>query len=223
MSLDHQMDEFTKRIFVGELQKQCRFALNAGGQLNFSLQQLNIRDLEQKKREYFHSEVFRGIHSFLTHASNVSKILWPAEPKQKSNESDEQYQQRIGKIKKVHRAIELREELGLPSEHTLKNRQLRDHLEHFHERIDDWEENSENKNFAQDIIGPENEIVGLAKTDMMRWFNPTNGTFLFRGETFSLQDIATALEKLLPILDTKQEELWQRQITVGRDKTAKPF
>ncbi len=221
------MDEFTKRIFVGELKAQCRFALNAVGQLNFSLQQLNIRDLEQEKSEYFHSEVFRGIHSFLTHASNVSKILWPGAPKQKSDESDEHYQQRIGKIEKVHRAMdramELRKELGLPSEHTLKNRQLRDHLEHFDERIDDWEENSENKNFAQDTIGPENAIVGLAKTDMMRWFNPTNGTFLFRGETFSLQDIATAIGNLLPMLVAKEEELWQRQIVVGRDKRAKLF
>lgn len=206
------MDEFAKIIFVGELQKQCRFALNAVGQINFCLKQLNSQGLEPEKSSYFHSEVFRGIHSFLTHASNVSKILWPGLPKQKPNESDEQYKQRISKIKKVHRAVELRDELGLPEEHTLRNRQLRDHLEHFDERIDDWEEHSQNKNFAQDIIGPENAIVGLVKTDMMRWFNPTNGTFLFRGETFSLQDIATALENLLPILVTKEEELWQRRI-----------
>lgn len=212
------MDEFTKRIFFGELKTQCRFALNAIGQLSFSLQQVSLRELEREKREYFHSEVFRGIHSFLTHTSNVSKILWPGVPKQKSGESNEQYQQRIGKIKKVHRAMELRRELGLPSEHTLKNRQLRDHLEHFDERIDDWGENSENKNFVQDTIGPENTIVGLAKTDMMRWFNPTNGTFLFRGETFSLQDIATAIENLLPMLVAKEEELWQRQIAIQRDK-----
>ena len=207
------MDAFTKRIFVGELQKQCQFALNAVGQINFCLKQLNSQGLEPEKSDYFQSEVFRGIHSFLTHASNVSKILWAGLPKKKPNESDEQYKLRINKIKKVRRAAELRDELGLPEEHALRNRQLRDHLEHFDERIDDWEEHSQNKNYVQDNIGPENAIVGIDKTDMMRWFNPTNDTFLFRSETFSLQDIATALEKLLPVLVAKEKELWQRQIT----------
>lgn len=209
------MDEFTKKIFVGELEKQCRFASNAIGQLNFSLKHLNPPGLEQEKSAFFHSEVFRGIHSFLTHASNVSKILWPGTiPKQKRTETDNQYQERIRKIKRaVLRATELRDELRLPEEHILKSRKLRNHLEHFDDRIDDWEEHSGNKNFAQDIIGPENAIVGLDKKDMMRWFNQTNGTFLFRGETFSLQNIATAIEKLLPMLEAKEEELRQRQIS----------
>jgi hypothetical protein len=204
------VDEFAKVIFVGELQKQCKFALNAVGQVNFCLRHLDLQGSEQEGRDY-HSEVFRGIHSFLTHASNVSKILWPGLPRREKNESAEHYKQRINGLKKVQRAVALRTELGLPDEHVLKSRKLRDHLEHFDERLDDWEENSQNKNFAQDIIGPENAIVGIAKTDMMRWFNPENNTFLFRGETFSLQDIATALEKLLPILVAKEVELRQRR------------
>ena len=207
------MDEFTKKIFVVELEKQCRFALNAVGQLNFSVKHLNSPGLEQEKPAFFHSEVFRGIHSFLTHAGNVSKILWPGTvPKQKRNETDNQYQQRIRKIKRaVLRATELRDELRLPKEHILKSRKLRNHLEHFDEKIDDWEEHSKNKNFAQDYIGPPNAIVGIAGTDSMRSFNPSDGTFLFRGETFSLKVIATALDNLLPTLVLKEKELWQRQ------------
>jgi hypothetical protein len=206
------MDEFAKTIFVGELQKQCRFALNAVDQINSCLKQLSSQGLVQEESSYFHSEVFRGIHSFLTHTSNVSKILWPGLPRREKNESAEHYKQRINSLKKVQRALELRAELGLPEKHVLRSRKLRDHLEHFDERIDDWEENSQNKNFVQDIIGSENAIVGIAKTDMMRWFNPRNSTFLFRGETFSLQDIATALKKLLLVLVAKEVELWQRRI-----------
>jgi hypothetical protein len=52
---------------------------------------------------------------------------------------------------------------------------------------------------------------------MMRWFDPTNKTFLFRGETFNLQDIATALEELLPIFAAKERELWQRQTRIETD------
>jgi len=206
------VDEFAKLIFVGELQKQCRFALNAVGQINFCLKQLNSQGLAQEEGSYFQSDVFRGIHSFLTHSSNVSKILWPGLPRREKNESAEHYKQRISGLKKVQRAVELRAELGLPERHVLSNRKLRDHLEHFDERLDDWEENSQNKNFVQDNIGPEDAIVGIAKTDMMRWFNPENNTFLFRGETFSLQNIVTALAKLLPILAAKEVELRQRRI-----------
>ncbi len=201
------MDEFTKKIFIGELQKQCQFALNAVSQLNFCLKQLNSQGLEQEKHNYFHSEVFRGIHSFLTHASNISKILWPTPPKKGSSETKTQYEQR--KQTTIQRGKELRQELGLPEKHILTNRRLRNHLEHFDERIDDWAEHSENKNFVQDTIGSESAIVGPTPTDRMRWFDPSNGTFLFRGETFSLQDIATAIENLLPILAAKEKELWQ--------------
>ena len=114
------MDNFTKIIFIDELEKQCKFALNAVEQLNFSLEQLQPQNLESDKRKFFHLEVFRSIHSFLTHASNVSKILWPGLPEKKQNESDEDYQMRIRKLRKVHRAIELRKELGLGEEHILK-------------------------------------------------------------------------------------------------------
>ena len=209
------MNEFTKEIFVAELEKQCRFALNSVGQLNYSLGQLNSPDLQQEKSVFFHSEVFRGIHSFLTHASNVSKILWPGTvPKQKRNETDDQYQQRIKNIKRaVLRATKLRDELGLPKDYILKDRKLRNHLEHFDERIDDWEEHSKHKNFVQDYIGPPNAIVGIEETDRMRTFNPLDGTFLFRGETFSLKDIASALDNLLPTLVAKKEELWQRRLS----------
>jgi hypothetical protein len=204
------MDEFAKSVFVGELQKQCQFALNAVGQVNFCLKKLNSQGLAQEERSYFHSEVFRGVHSFLTHASNVSKILWPGLPRREKNESDEHYKQRINGLKKVQRAIALRTELGLPEEHVLKSRKLRDHLEHFDQRLDDWEESSKHRNFVQDNIGPENAIVGVAKTDRMRNFDPVSKTFSFRGETFGLQDIATALDKLLPILVAKEAELRQK-------------
>jgi hypothetical protein len=219
------MNEYAKIIFIGELESQCRFALNAVGQIEFSLKNLHSQAPGPEKARFSSSEVFRGIHSFLTHASNVSRILWPGTiPKKKLNEDDDQYHKRISKTKRaVLRANELRDELGLPKEHVLKSRKLRNHLEHFDDRIDDWEEHSKNKNFAQDIIGPPNAIVGIAETDRMRWFNPSDGTFHFRGEKFSIQDIVTGIDILFPTLAPKEEELRQKQAVMKEQgKQAQP-
>lgn len=192
------MDSFIKSIYIGEIETQCDFALDAVGSLNSVLQALNdAHTIPFHQQERLHREVFRSIHSFLTHASNVSRLLWPTPPKRRKNEGEEQYASRCGKLKRIRRAIELREALSIPdNNHVLKSRTLRDHLEHFDERLDHWEETSSHHNYVQDIIGPPNAVAGTAETDMMRWFDPSTNNFRFRGETFDLQEIATAIGHL---------------------------
>jgi len=207
------MDNFLQRVYVGEIKTQCQFALNAVGNLNHALQQLNSEaQMEAAQRSFFHAEVFRQIHSFLTHASNVSRLFWPPVPKRKQNETELQHHARLASLDKVQRAISLRQLYRIEDTNVLKNRTLRDHLEHYDERLDDWRKTSVNRNIASDTIGPSNSIVGLAATDMMRWFDPTTKHFRFRGEEYSLQELATAVDLLLPESIRLEEELWNRQI-----------
>jgi len=194
------VDAFIKSIYLGEIQTQCNLALNAVTNLNVALQQLNGDPMQgnYSERHFFHNEVFRSIHSFLTHASNISKLLWTSLPHKKKGETQEQYKNRCNQIKKGNRSRELRETLNLPDdEHALKSRKLRDHLEHFDERLDEWEKSSSNRNYVQDLIGPRGSISGIQDTDMMRWFDPTTNDFLFRGESYNLQVLATAIKSLL--------------------------
>lgn len=202
------MDPFVRSIYLGEIETQCRFGLNAVTYLNSAMQALHSNDAQStEQRMYTHREVFRSIHSFLTHASNISKMLWPALPKRRKNENDEQYGDRCSTLKKVRRAAELRTSLSLPhDEHQLKSRRLRDHLEHFDERLDDWEETSSHRIYVQDTIGPPTAIVGPQETDRMRWFDPYTNNFLFRGETFNLQEIATAIDEILAVAVSISEE-----------------
>lgn len=207
------MDSFLQRVYVGEIKTQCQFALNAVSSLNHALQQLHTSvQMEIAQRSFFHAEVFRQIHSFLTHASNVSRLFWPPVPKQRQNETETEYQTRIAPLDKVQRAISLRTLYGLDENSCLKNRTLRDHLEHYDERLDDWRGRSVNRNIASDTIGPRNSIVGLADTDMMRWFDPSTNHFRFRGEEYDLQELASAIDRLLPESVRLEEELWKRQV-----------
>lgn len=213
------MDTFSKGVYVREIEKQCRFALNAVEQLSQALRELHQGwQLSNELHTHFHNEVFRSLHSFLTHASNVSRLLWPAMLPKKKSETDEEHERRIGALEKVTRSRALRAEFGLADVHVLKNRKLRDHLEHFDERLDHWRTTSIHHNIVNDLIGPPNAVGGVAATDMMRWFDPTTKSFTFRGEAFNLQEIATALDELLPCALRLEEELWERQKAEARSQ-----
>lgn len=207
------MDLFLQRVYVGEIKTQCRFAINAVEALNHALQRLgSCRPDVQTERQFFHAEVFRQTHSFLTHASNVSRLFWPPVPKQRDSETEAAYQSRIGRLDKIQRASCLRNLYKLEDDNCLRNRTLRDHLEHYDERLDHWRQTSENRNIVSDTIGSLNSIVGLAATDLMRWFDPSSNSFRFRGEEYNLQELATAIDRLLPLSVQLEEELWARQI-----------
>ena len=185
------MEEHVETVFLSETEKQCEFAMNAVLGLNNVLERLN--DPQNPAHSTLQAEVFRAVHSFLTHASNVSRLLWPAPPRRYRKDSDNDNAKKLAAHAPSSRAKALRERMGLTPEHTLKSRRLRDHLEHFDERLDEWERTSVRKNYAQDLIGPKNMIAGLDATDMMRWFDNTNNHFYFRGEEYDLQKLADAV------------------------------
>ena len=178
------MDTFVQRIFLQELDTQCKFALNAAKALNDVMTRYGAmsrsRDegLDPEVKMTLHAEVFRTIHSLLTHASNASKILWPVASGDKS------------------RGRHLREILGIGEQsHPLRNRTLRDHLEHFDERIDKWAAGG-GRVFAHDIIGPLTLISGLNPQDRMRWYDSENATMNFRGESYDIKEVVGAVQDI---------------------------
>ena len=204
------MDKHIIGVYLSEAKAQCNFGTNAIKALNNVLPRLMNagQDGNLDLRNTLHAEVFRTIHSFLTHASNVSRLFWPAQPKHRKNESDEAYAARCAAIPKIIRGKILRTEVGLPdNEHALKSRKLRDHLDHFDERLDQWQNESVQRNYVQDFIGPEGSIVGTDDGDMMRWFDPPVKKMRFRGEEFDLQALADALVDVLEKVQAREAQL----------------
>jgi hypothetical protein len=107
----------------------------------------------------------------------------------------------------LERGETLRQLLEIRSDHPLQGRTLRDHLEHFDERLDDWAATSERRNIVQDYIGPHGGIGGLPDSDRMRAFDPDSCTLTFRGETYHVQPLVTAIDELVPVVAQKEEEL----------------
>lgn len=205
------MDDHIRHVYLTEAMTQCHFALNAIKGMNNVLIRLPdaARASEFEKSKVLQQEVFRSIHSFLTHLSNVSRLFWPGLPQRKRYEQNDAYKARCRLIQE--RGHGLRAPLGLPERHhPLKGRSLRDHLEHFDERLDDWQETSIRRNIVQDFIGPPGSISGIDDADMMRWFDPTTSTFRFRGSIFELQPLVTALEMLTTQIDDIISARWRQ-------------
>ncbi|WP_394131440.1 hypothetical protein [Marinobacter nauticus] len=192
-------------VYLNEAETQCRMAIVAVIALNNAMQadsksENGTQDWDRFR--FIQGEIFRSLHSLLTHASNISRIFWPP----------------VGRGQKAEirgrRGVVLRQKVGLPDEdHPLHKRTLRDHLEHFDERIDHWRETSIRKNYAQDLVGPKGMIAGFEETDMMRWYDPERKCFMFRGEEFDIQELVTAIEALRPMLSQviEREELEARR------------
>jgi hypothetical protein len=194
------MDNHAISVFLNEVATQCGYTLSAAAQVNNALKALNQdtdSDDNLNQRQFLKREVFRGLHSLLTHASNISRILWPP-----SGNSA------VAK-RRANRGIALRHYLDLPDNgHPLKERTLRDHLEHFDERLDDWAGTSIQRNFIQDSIGAWGALPSFDEGDVMRWFDPSTLRFIFRGQSFDIQIIVSEIAKLLPIAEAASKKAW---------------
>lgn len=202
------MDNFVKSIYVDEIEGQCEYAALAVQHLNNAKQQLNTGDAARQK--FFYDEVFRNIHSFLTHASNVSRMFWPSYPRREKSESDERYE--IRRSITDTRAKALRKEYSLKENNVLKNTSLRNHLEHYDERLDHWSQNSKGRNIATTNIGPLGSISPSSDPlDNMRQFDSGKNIYRFRGEDYDLQEIATAIDEIILLSQNLKEKLQERR------------
>ena len=155
--------------------------------------QANARPKFVKDSKDYRQGLLRSVHSFLTHAGNVSKLLWPTNPRRERGESKEDYKTQCKETN--DRGGHLRRELDISEQHPLKDRTLRDHLEHFDERLDTWSRTSRNHNIVE-LIGPASAVAGARKSDVIA-YNPATDVYFFRGDEFSVQTLVTAVEQLL--------------------------
>lgn len=167
-------EPFVERIYLTELATQCDYAIGAAERIN-SL--LNTWPAPTR-------ELFREIAGFLQHAASVSRLLWPPGSPNAAH-----------KARAEARGDHLRQILAVPHSHALRARTLRDHLEHFDYRLDDWAESSRDKIVVDHHVGPRASIGGdvISDADILRLFDPATSAFVFRGETFNIQDLADGI------------------------------
>lgn len=160
------MDIPLLRVHQRQVAHQCRAAIMA-----FDLAQ---QALNPPEPELF----FINIQNALSATANISKALWG----------------QSGQLADQRRS--LRESLGVEDDGPLASTDLRNHLDHYDERLDRWYQTSQHHNYVDFNIGV--TIAGVEQTDMFRNFDPTTGEVTFWGERYSMPRLYKALTDLLP-------------------------
>ena len=183
MSFDRQLE----RTYLVQIEVQGRYALAATVRINLLLSTGRVES----------EDMFRELQAFVSCAASLSRLLWP--PAIKDAQKN---------IRARLRGDGLRAALGVIEPHVLQDRSLRNHLEHFDERLDDWAETSRDHNIVDLMIGPKGAIAGdaIEDTDIFRQYDPTTKRFIFRGEEFDLQAIVYGVEQILRQVEVRRSQ-----------------
>ena len=160
------MKELQEMVFMGDIVLQSKIAQRAAERLQAS------------NDKFDNIEVWCSIQSILIAAGNVSKILWPPRKKYKS------------------RGEKLRKLLNIDESNILADRDLRNHFEHYDERIEVWFKNTPSAVYRDLVMNPSQSNFGFKSTNNHRAYNSANNTLIFRGESLELGAVLTALEEI---------------------------
>ncbi|GAA4762738.1 hypothetical protein GCM10023351_01490 [Microbacterium gilvum] len=122
--------------------------------------------------------VWLGMHVALAGAGNVAKALWGS-----------------GGKKSAKRLV-LRESLGVKEDSPLQDTDLRNHIEHFDERLERWWESAERNHFVDGFIGAKDQMQGASGQDLFRMYDPEIATAYFWDEAFPLADVQKEVSRL---------------------------
>ena len=132
-------------------------------------------------------QLFDHLHNIALQAASVSRYLWPSKPG-KSNVYEK-------------RGVKLREALVISDESPLKNRKLRNQMEHFDERLDAY--------LTQDIVGEfipsyvDFEPLEVEHpVHIFKAFYINNREFVLLGETHQMQHLCKEIMRVHDLLET---------------------
>ena len=149
------MDFFLLRIFQMQVRMQCKFFKAASHQLTAALAQ-NDDIVEINLDPELCLLIWGSIETMVNTAANISKILWG-----KPN-SD------LDKARKP-----IRDSLAVADDSPIRSGKMRNHFQHFDERIDRWAEESSNRHVADLLIGGDLSMPEFEEKERWRRFDPT--------------------------------------------------
>lgn len=180
------MNDQLRNIFLEEIKTHCEMTILRVSDANSFMQKIdNIAATEFRERITIIKKFFFSLSTFVGHAAMVSKILWPSNPSS------------------YDRGLFLRQFLELPEDHIISEKKLRNHLEHYDERLDRWFAQSPQHNYATDNLGSLTSIQGIAKTDIFRHYDPRERIFWFWGESYNMQEYVNGLIQIQNVVRNK--------------------
>ena len=178
------MEQSLLRVFQRQIKLQCEFIQISEGKL--------YEALKSRQSSECIKLVFLEIQNILTATANISKCLWGSGKR---------------KDKISLRRVELQKSLVIDKNSSLYDVEMRNHFDHFDDRIDTWWKNSECHNSADLLIGSSDMIRGIAPNDEFRGFDPNTGELRFNGKKFNLYKVLKEVGRIYPIVQNELNKL----------------
>jgi hypothetical protein len=180
------MEKRIQDVFAREVIRQCEFTLRAAHYLNHALLEDDKAAREGRQRD--RGAAWYAVQGFLTSAANVSKLFWPTPPKK-------------GQKPKIEgRGEALRKLFEIGDDSPLAFRDVRNHFEHFDERLETWATSAPGGNLLDsNIIHDPSKIKlsGLTPANYLRTLNTGSMSITFGGDEFAIQPVVDAVAAIL--------------------------
>ena len=176
--LNSALEEQIKILLRGEIQRNCDFALLAHRDMIRCIESMKLDDKEVLDRFWL------SVESFLITVANISKILWPSP--------------QCG-IEVSSRRKALRTLLSVDDSSPIKEKEFRNHFEHYDSRIENWAKHYESKTIYDSNIGSIDSVVlGVSNTSFyMRNFDPYRFVLYIGGQKYEINRVVAAVKDLL--------------------------
>ncbi len=189
------MNDQLAGVYLRQVDAQCRYALGAIVQLNFQfdsyLKGQEGGQQDQSQQRYLQHELFRSLQSFVQHTGNVANLLWP-----------------WGEGAPVTRGSDLCARIGVEENSLLNSPQVHAAAQPFAQRFTAWVGDNGRGHSEEVGIGPL-ESNADSERNLLCWYDPNDKWFVFLGKSYDVQNLATALEDLLPAVNSALAALRQ--------------
>jgi hypothetical protein len=167
------MDDQARYVFFAEIKRQSAFAIRAARDLEIALETLD------NERVWFDTQ------AILVAAAIVSRILFPAKKDAQA------------------RGVELRQATGTGDGSALADRKLRNHIEHFDERLDTWVAQSSGWFIDANISpGSASQLVrpSAEGASALRHFDSEAIAIEFRDERYELKPLLEEMARVCRVV-----------------------
>lgn len=173
------MEKSVEHAYLRELSFRCRLALRAYDDFRSALVTLYSGNMANVATTTDH--MWLSLHAFLTQCANVSKMLWP-----------------VGRDKsRSERGEHLRGLLNITDDSPLHERTLRDKMDHFDERLDEWVAQSKSRNLATWNVFEPGSVAGIDVHDYVGVLDPVNMKVTILGKDYEIMPLVEATARLL--------------------------
>jgi hypothetical protein len=182
-------DEYCLLFYYGWIQQQCEFALYAFEELE--------GPIKDSSRSVFFAQ------TIINAASNISKLFRPGKAR---DESLRKYSKERGRI--------LRAKYGIDENEVMLDRNLRDDLEHFDERLDKW-------TCEQDCSS--SQILNKSYIIAMNYDPGSGNAFTFKDHSVAVSDLKPWISRVREQSIKLSQKIWNLFESGTKEQEKPPF